>query len=71
MHPSPFPLGEEVLSVESLPNLQKGRGGWGGGLLDRISIFREGCWERGGIFFRWLVVVFGHVQIKVPLLANA
>ena len=29
-----------------------GGGGGGGGGLGRISIFRGGCWERGGDFFQ-------------------
>ena len=50
MHPSPFPLGEEVLSVESLPNLQKGRGGGGVGCLTG-SQFLERVVGKEGVYF--------------------
>ena len=46
--PPPFLL----WGLSLLPNFEKGGG------LDRTSVFRAGCWERGGWFFSGRVAIF-------------
>ena len=51
VHPPP-PPSFLLWGLSLLPNFQKGGG------LDRTSVFRAGCWERGGWLFSGRVAIF-------------